>query len=219
MSGRIAIRSVCRFVAICIFLYSYSLRDGDHWPEGMKARNQYGGNFRYLTFCNVMGSILVNGLFIVGECSQKVKSIAKTLAISMSFPISFAVFVLFWSIYLINREFIHPVEVEPFYTQTMSLIDHFMILPVALMNISLDHVTISRRSATWLFYLAFVAYTVFIYHIHSVTGRWVYPFMNHLGFYHVTMYFVPTLCILGIFVVKLSFAINNYFTKPKAKSN
>ena len=101
----------------------------------------------------------------------------------------------------------------------MSLIDHFMILPVALMNISLDHVTISRRSATWLFYLAFVAYTVFIYHIHSVTGRWVYPFMNHLGFYHVTMYFVPTLCILGIFVVKLSFAINNYFTKPKAKSN
>ena len=120
---------------------------------------------------------------------------------------------------LINREFIHPVAVEPYYTQTMSFIDHFMILPVALMNISLDHVTISRRNATWLFYLAFVAYTVFIYHIHSVTGRWVYPFMNHLGFYHVTMYFLPTLCILGIFVVKLSFAINNHFTKPKAKSN
>jgi len=215
MLGRIALRSV----AICIFLYSYSLRDGDHWPEGMKARNQYGGNFRYLTFCNVMASILINGLFIIGECSQKVKSIAKTLAISISFPISFAVFCLFWSIYLINREFIHPVAVEAYYTQTMSFIDHFMILPVALMNISLDHVTISRRNATWLFYLAFVAYTVFIYHIHSVTGQWVYPFMNHLGFYHVTMYFLPTLCILGIFVVKLSFAINNHFTKPKAKSN
>ena len=120
---------------------------------------------------------------------------------------------------LINREFIHPVAVEPYYTQTMSFIDHFMILPVALLNISLDHVTISRRTATWLFYLAFVAYTVLIYHIHSVTGQWVYPFMNHLGFYHVTMYFLPTLCILGIFVVKLSFAINNHFTKPKAKSN
>jgi len=69
MLGRIALR----FFAICIFLYSYSLRDGDHWPEGLKAQNQYGGNFRYLTFCNVMASILINGLFIIGECSQKGK--------------------------------------------------------------------------------------------------------------------------------------------------
>ena len=35
------------------------------------SRAHLKSNLRYLTFCNVMASILINGLFIIGECSQK----------------------------------------------------------------------------------------------------------------------------------------------------
>ena len=115
--GKVA--AVIRVLCILTFFYSISQRDGDHWPESRKSRNQYGGHCRFLTFLNVCLSIFTSALYIVGDFSKKGKGsrflesmqyihdemflankIAGNLAVSLSLPVSLVVFTSFWGIYV-----------------------------------------------------------------------------------------------------------------------
>ena len=54
-----------------VFYYSRSQLDGDQWPPEHNSKNLYGGGLRYLTRINVMLSILLNVLVVLGEFSDK----------------------------------------------------------------------------------------------------------------------------------------------------
>ena len=117
----------------------------------------------------------------------------------------------------IDRELIHPVWFEEYYTQTMSLIDHLFILPVAYINISFMKINLSFSRALIILYTFFLAYTLWLYHIHSVTGKWVYPFINEMGVMHFTVFFVPVTALMSYIALRIGYSINSQVSQLKIK--
>ena len=127
--GKVA--AVIRVLCILTFFYSISQRDGDHWPESRKSKNQYGGHCRFLTFLNVCLSIATSGLFIIGEFSKKgnlvkfflfepwflAKKLAGNMAVSLSLPVSFVVFTSFWAIYVSYEFGVHILLFSRYMTE------------------------------------------------------------------------------------------------------
>ena len=101
----------------------------------------------------------------------------------------------------------------------MSLIDHGLILPLALFNCISATTKPKRRSCYAATVLAYFGYMIWLLHIRSVTGSFVYPFMNVMGIQNLLTVFFPCLFIIGCCFVELSLIINSLSQSSRVKSD
>ena len=86
--------------------------------------------------------------------------------------------IYFWVGYFINPEWgWHP----KFYPFWLNLVEHALILPVAMFNITRAPFDMSRKFSYGLAFTATFAYFFWVLHIFNVSGIWVYTFLEVIG--------------------------------------
>ena len=124
----------------------------------------YGGYWRYLTVWNFLLQILVNILLAIGEHIESARTLGDLLHHGISFGCTVVVFVIYWGLYFTKTELIRPElvaqenfeikishkiqasfeNVKKWYPEWLSVVEHGIIMPVAVLNSAL----VSKKSNT-----------------------------------------------------------------------
>ena len=144
------------------------------------------------------------------------EQLGQALNFSISFPANAAVFVYFWGVYFIDRELIYPRVLEEFYPFWLNLVEHALILPVAVFNITRAPFDMSRPLSYGLGAVSSFAYFLWVMRIFEVSGRWVYPFLEAMGKDNVLYVFFPSTVVVVAIFQFIGWKINA-FTCPRKK--
>ncbi|PRP84018.1 hypothetical protein PROFUN_08615 [Planoprotostelium fungivorum] len=178
---------------------------------------QYGGSWRFLTMINLdaqtyyhLFALLVQ-VYIISTIwensmvklkpNQKKKKVPYTEELLWIVDrwyiavvtLSSIVGVLFWSIFLIDRELIFPAEFADIFPATLNMWYHGGVAIVAWAELGLVPHRASTKWDTIVISTVAVLYIGFTYHAYTVIGSWQYPFLNDLsltaslGFYFVAL--------------------------------
>jgi len=174
--------TVVRSLAIVGFAYSWYCHINLYFPDefGGTFRLRYGSYYGFLTVLNFLFSIFVNFLLLLGDFFPTVQHFGQALNFSMSFPATMLVSIPFWAGYAINPELVsgwHP----KFYPFWLNLVEHALILPVALFNITRGPFDMSRKVSYGLAVISTFAYFSWVLHIFNESGIWVYNFLEVIG--------------------------------------
>ena len=128
----------------------------------------YGGYWRFLTVWNFLLQIFVNILLAVGEHIESARTLGDLLHHGISFGCTVVVFVIYWGLYFTKTELIRPELVaqenfeimilprpgcrdmsilknaKKWYPEWLSVVEHGIIMPVAVLNSAL----VSKKSNT-----------------------------------------------------------------------
>ncbi|ELK09663.1 Androgen-induced protein 1 [Pteropus alecto] len=141
---------------------------------------------------------------------KKLISLRDWMLAVLAFPVGFFVVAVFWIIYAYDREMIYPKLLDNFIPGWLNHGMHTMVLPFILIEMRTSHHAYPSRSsglaATCIFS---VAYILWVYWLHHVTGMWVYPFLEHIG-PGARIIFFGSAAILTNFLYLLGDALNSY---------
>ncbi|KAF0027250.1 hypothetical protein F2P81_019991 [Scophthalmus maximus] len=133
-----ALRRVYHITAFSWYAFvvkSLAAKDGEELPPGIFV---YGGPWKYLTFLNVLLQMTFFGLAAMndlqpGEKSKSTLSRCKDLLFSVfAFPVGMFVVLLFWTIFIYDRELVYPASIDTFFPPWMNHAMHTFVLPVLL---------------------------------------------------------------------------------------
>ncbi|XP_015349501.1 androgen-dependent TFPI-regulating protein isoform X5 [Marmota marmota marmota] len=100
------------------------------------------------------------------------------------------VFLVFWTIFLYDRELVYPKILDEIFPIWMNHAMHTFILPFSLLEVILrPHHYPSKKTGITLLAAGTVAYTARVLWIYSETGRWVYPVLGKLSPLGLTVFF------------------------------
>ncbi|XP_023567931.1 androgen-dependent TFPI-regulating protein isoform X2 [Octodon degus] len=101
---------------------------------------------------------------------------------TLAFPICAFVFLVFWTIFLYNRELIYPKALDGVFPAWMNHAVHSFIFLFSLIEIFLrPHRYPSKKTGFALLAVGSLGYISRILWLHSVTGHWVYPVLAKLS--------------------------------------
>uniref|UniRef100_A0A8D3CRE9 Androgen dependent TFPI regulating protein n=1 Tax=Scophthalmus maximus TaxID=52904 RepID=A0A8D3CRE9_SCOMX len=175
-------------------------KDGEELPPGIFV---YGGPWKYLTFLNVMtffGLAAMNDLQ-PGEKSKSTLSRCKDLLFSVfAFPVGMFVVLLFWTIFIYDRELVYPASIDTFFPPWMNHAMHTFVLPVLLGEVLVQPCSDTGYSSSLDLCLNMSCRILWVY---LSVGIWVYPLLGHfstsglVGFFFFNMSVVTLFYLLG----------------------
>lgn len=200
--------------------------------------NSYGGRFKFLTFINLLVSVLYYGLAVLsdvliflGLVKRNKEAISDRLPItkcrdfifgSLIFPLSFIVTCAFWGVMAVDSELMLPSNLRPmipihgFYNHAA----HSAPLLLAFLEmyfVQHPHYP-SRASGSFFFTVFCVAYLSWIMWIAHFANIWVYPVLKVLTWSGRAV-FLGSAYLFGLCSFFLGFAINARKKKFTSKKN
>ncbi|XP_035461622.1 androgen-dependent TFPI-regulating protein [Scophthalmus maximus] len=205
-----ALRRVYHITAFSWYAFvvkSLAAKDGEELPPGIFV---YGGPWKYLTFLNVLLQMTFFGLAAMndlqpGEKSKSTLSRCKDLLFSVfAFPVGMFVVLLFWTIFIYDRELVYPASIDTFFPPWMNHAMHTFVLPVLLGEVLVQpHVYPKTKHALAALGAVGLAYSFWILWVYLSVGIWVYPLLGHfstsglVGFFFFNMSVVTLFYLLG----------------------
>ncbi|XP_075991378.1 androgen-induced gene 1 protein-like [Anticarsia gemmatalis] len=133
----------------------------------------------------------------------------KDILFSLAFTIAIYVASAFWGLYLVNKDFIFPEDIELQFPSWVNHTMHTFIVPFILIELFISKRNYPSRtlgvSVALLFNLAYVCW---LHGIYFYTGIWVYPFLNVFT-WSMKVFFFACSSIIGISVYVLGEKLNS----------
>ncbi|XP_075399262.1 androgen-dependent TFPI-regulating protein [Tenrec ecaudatus] len=151
----------------------------------------HGGKWKYLTLINLVLQAIFNGIACLDDALKGItkKKDIKLITFSrnlfftcIAFPLSTYVCVVFWALFLYDRELIYPKGLEEIVPGWLNHAMHTWILPLSAAEFFLQpyHYP-STKTAFTLIVTAGLAYMLRILWAYLKTGMWVYPVLAKLS--------------------------------------
>ncbi|MBZ3875533.1 Androgen-dependent TFPI-regulating protein [Sciurus carolinensis] len=165
-------------------------------PRHGKDQKQYkifqdGAQWKYLTLLNLFLQAFFFGVACLDDVLKRIKgrkdikfitAFRDLLFTTLAFPVSTFVFLVFWTIFLYDRELVYPKVLDDIFPVWMNHAMHTFILPFTLLEVILrPHHYPSKKTGIMLLAAGTLAYTSRVLWIYSETGRWVYPMLGKLS--------------------------------------
>lgn len=145
------------------------------------------GRWRFLTYNCLIMQFAAYSLCLTSHFVPRLRKPRDFFFTTFALPIGMLVVSSFWAIWFIaGREYIFPVALEAYYPSWLNHITHTIIAPINIVELLANKKEFStdRRSITALAGYT-VSYTSFLLYIRWQTGRFVYPFLNHMDAFSV----------------------------------
>ncbi|XP_032525269.2 androgen-dependent TFPI-regulating protein-like [Danaus plexippus] len=170
--------------------------------------------FKYITIWNVIFQMLFLSMAVVCDVSLMMNGPGEHRALGLLrsysriffggvvWPCSTTIFVIFWPMYIYDRELLFPAYIDKVLSQLSNHVMHTSILPIAVWALIFQPDNKPRHQFWYKFHLVtvFVTYIGFLLYNHRVTGSWPYPIMNMI---YGTPYFPVFFVIILIFYIYL----------------
>lgn len=186
-----------------------------HIPGGSH-RDDFGGLWKYLTFWNLWVQLLFCLVCLLNDFlgsdevlhskASRLQRIRDFYFATVAFPIGVFVGIMFWSLYLIDRELVFPEILDQFFPVYVNHMLHTTCIPLQIFELLMAyHIYPSKKAGmttTGFFCFAYLAWVVLI---SVVNGYWIYPVFEVLPspFRYIFMLFCSacggTLYLLGDF--------------------
>lgn len=153
------------------------------------------GRWRFLTYNCLILQFIAFSLCLTSHFVPKLRRPRDYVFTTLALPIGMVVVTTFWGVWVsLGREFIFPIDLEPYYPPWLNHITHTIIAPINLIELLAFRKQYSsdKKAITTLTGYT-CAYTTYLLYIKWQTGRFVYPFLNH---------FTPS--GVGVFIVGLT---------------
>ncbi|XP_054448054.1 androgen-dependent TFPI-regulating protein [Pteronotus mesoamericanus] len=180
---------------------------------------QNGGRWKYLTFLNVLLQIIFYGVTCLEDVLKRMKgkkdikfitAFRDLLFTVLAFPVSTCVFLLFWILFLYDRELIYPKFLDGLFPMWLNHTMHTFIFPFALAEIFLSpHSYLPKKKGLSLLAAVSLAYISSVLWIYLKTGTWVYPMFAKLSPVSLAAFFSVS-CICGASVYLLGEKLNHW---------
>uniref|UniRef100_A0A4W3HHI5 Androgen induced 1 n=1 Tax=Callorhinchus milii TaxID=7868 RepID=A0A4W3HHI5_CALMI len=184
------------------------------------AHQTYGGSWKFLTFINLVIQTVFFGICVLTDLSsllthgsddqeqqrqlRKLISLRDWLMAVLAFPTGTVVVIMFWALYMYDREMVYPKILDSFIPQWVNHGMHTTVLPFLIIQMrTTQHRYPSRQLGHVAVCLFSMAYIVWIFWIQHMTGLWVYTLLEHLsclmkiGFFAAGVAVVNVLYVLG----------------------
>ncbi|XP_076824248.1 androgen-induced gene 1 protein-like [Clavelina lepadiformis] len=210
--SRVALFHALAWIESLLALHSYHYFVLTHREQG------YGGPWKYLTYLNMVLQLIYFSLCVgkdlvdylkLRNVSNVMKNINDVAYAAVALPSTITVFVSFWAIYLIDREMIHPEELDEFIPQWANHMWHTAILVTIAESYFNNHKYPRRRVSLTVCSFFGLLYVAAIFWIHHEAGFWVYPFMDHLHGVWMVLFIVAELVFTWVCYF-IGEAINSY---------
>ncbi|XP_053105595.1 androgen-dependent TFPI-regulating protein isoform X1 [Hemicordylus capensis] len=169
----------------------------------------YGGHWKFLTVLNLLLQAVYYGVALLVDACVLMKKyrIAKSmfplrdlLFGALAFPVSMFVFTCFWALYSYDRELVYPKDIDLIIPTWTNHAMHTTILPLVLLELLVTpRRNPSKAKGISFLLIASVAYVCWLLWIHSVTGKWAYPFFDFLSPLSTTVFFLGCAVFLLFF--------------------
>lgn len=201
-----------KFYRLMVWYHGFNIYFRYKHPVQLPGDSQFPGKWRFLTIWNVWLQIvfyLVVGAFSLAK-SPAINSLRDTIFTTVVLPMSAIVSVMFWGIYAVDRELIFPVALEKLgYTNTMNHMEHSTILGITIVNMLLvRHTYPAARKGNSIICGVALAYVVWLYIVHHLTGRWAYPFLAVMSD-TTRIAFLGVVCLFAVAVYNLGRVVSN----------
>uniref|UniRef100_A0A9L0JTJ6 Androgen dependent TFPI regulating protein n=1 Tax=Equus asinus TaxID=9793 RepID=A0A9L0JTJ6_EQUAS len=171
-----------------------------------------GGQWKYLTFLNLVLQPIFYGVAFLEDVLKRIKekkdvkfitAFRYLLFTTLAFPVSAFVFLLFWILFLYNRELIYPKFLDVIFPAWLNHAMHTSILPISLAEVILrPHRYPSKKTGLTVLTVASFAYMGRVLWIYSETGTWVYPVFAKLSPVGLAAFFsLSYILIIGIYLL------------------
>ncbi|XP_038627085.1 androgen-dependent TFPI-regulating protein [Tachyglossus aculeatus] len=210
--------------------YSISLPRAERQPSDVF---HYGRQWKYLTVLNLLlqaiyyGVTCLDGVLKRTKKMQGIKFVISSRDLFftvLAFPVSAFVFLVFWALYLYNRELIFPESLEKLIPGWLNHAMHTAILPISLIEVMITpHRYSSKKKGLLLLGCSAVAYICWVLWIYTVTGKWVYPIFSVLSpvslaaFFFFSYVLIVCIYLLGEQLNRLRWGDNGQHKKRKGK--
>lgn len=212
---RATMRSVFHVVVFLWYMFvvrSMAAKDGEQLPKGIFV---YGGPWKYLTFLNLLLQMSYFGLAAASDLQEKhhssLRKLRDLLFTVFVFPVGMFVVLLFWSIFLYDRELVYPATIDAFFPPWMNHAMHTLVLPFVLLEVAIQpHVYPQTKHGVAALSLVGVAYQSWILWVYFSVGVWVYPllrFFSGLGLMFFFLFNMSVVTVLFVIGDKLNAAL------------
>lgn len=189
-----------------------------------------GGRAKFLTLLNLLLQAVFFGVACLDDVLKRVigrKDIKfitffrDLLFTTLAFPVSTFVFLVFWVLFLYDRDLIYPKALDGFFPVWTNHAMHTLIFPLSLVEFILrPHCYPSKKLGLTLLGICALAYISRILWLYSKTGNWVYPVFASLSALGVFIFFSVTY-ILSASIYLLGEKLNHWrwgaMMKPRMK--
>uniref|UniRef100_F6ZF01 Androgen dependent TFPI regulating protein n=1 Tax=Monodelphis domestica TaxID=13616 RepID=F6ZF01_MONDO len=160
-----------------------------------KAR-QYGSQWRYLTVLNLFLQTIFYGIAFLYDVMKGVKrkedikwiaAFRDFLFSVLALPLSSVVFMIFWVLFLLDRELVYPKTLDEVFPKWFNHAMHTTVLPISLTEVFINHHQYHPGKRDLLL------------KIYSVTKEWVYPILAKLSPVNLAVFFFAAYLLLVCF--------------------
>ncbi|CAK1593279.1 unnamed protein product [Parnassius mnemosyne] len=151
----------------------------------------YSLQWVYITIWNVVFQIIYSFLGILCDLpttlevkepmlTKNLKSYREVLFTTIILPFGFAIFIIFWSIYIYDREMIFPAFIDKVIRQESNHIMHTAIVPIVLWELAFLPKS-EPKSHKWNLagtYGCFITYLYVLFSTFARRGIWPYPILK-----------------------------------------
>ncbi|XP_013377322.1 PREDICTED: androgen-dependent TFPI-regulating protein isoform X2 [Chinchilla lanigera] len=210
MLGRAMVRTatcVYHFILLnwYIFLNYYVPQQGTIFQGGAQSK--------YLTLLNLLLQAVYFGVACLDDVLKRIKrkkdikfitALRDLLFATLAFPVCTFVFLMFWTIFLYDRELVYPKLLDGILPAWLNHSVHTFILLFSLIEIILrPHQYPSKKTGLILLAVGSIGYISRVLWLHSKTGHWVYPVLAKLSpvglaaFFFLSYSLTASLFLLG----------------------
>uniref|UniRef100_A0A673MG48 Androgen-induced 1 (H. sapiens) n=1 Tax=Sinocyclocheilus rhinocerous TaxID=307959 RepID=A0A673MG48_9TELE len=202
----------------------------------MPAHQTYGGSWKFLTFIDLVIQAVFFGVCVLTDLSslltkgsasmeqkrqlRKLISLRDWMMAVLAFPVGAFVVTMFWTLYVYDRDLVYPRLLDSFIPQWLNHGMHTTVLPFIIIEMRTTHHRYPSRTCGLFAVCMFaVGYVVWMCWVHSMTGVWVYPLLEHIGPMARILFFVCLMALISVYYV-LGEILNNYIwdsSKSKLK--
>ncbi|XP_051952490.1 androgen-induced gene 1 protein-like isoform X2 [Xyrauchen texanus] len=117
---------------------------------------------------------------------------------------------MFWSLYLYDRDLVYPRLLDNFIPQWLNHGMHTTVLPFIIIEMRTTYHQYPSRFSGLLAVCVFaVGYVLWMCWVHSITGVWVYPLLEHIGPMARLLFFICLTILVNVYYI-LGEILNNY---------
>ncbi|XP_016009814.2 androgen-dependent TFPI-regulating protein [Rousettus aegyptiacus] len=150
-----------------------------------------GQQWQYATFINLFLQTIFYGVACLEDVLRRIKgkkdikfitAFRDLLFTSLGFPVSTIIFLLFWSLFLYDREVVYPKNLDYIIPVWLNHAMHTSILPFSLIEVIFrPYCYPQKKKGLSILTIVFLAYISRLLWFYSQTGIWLYPIFGKLS--------------------------------------
>uniref|UniRef100_A0A8C5ARX5 Androgen-dependent TFPI-regulating protein n=1 Tax=Gadus morhua TaxID=8049 RepID=A0A8C5ARX5_GADMO len=176
---------------------SLAAKDGEDLPPGIFV---YGGPWKYLTFLNLVSTVVLSVVLCAGKKSSKILNRCKDLLFSVFvFPVGMFVVLLFWMIFAYDRELVYPASIDAFFPPWMNHSMHTFVFPILLGEFLVQpHVYPKTKHGLVALGVVGLSYLSWVIWVYLSVGIWVYPLLGLFSHGGLLCLFVSNMSVVTL---------------------